>query len=165
MATQWLTIISHLVALTLLILYTTPQVNHLEPWEKGSRKVAGQTGMCGGVSFIFYFINSLVHSFYSFISFIHSFIYLFILSFTHSLLCLIHTLILKTIYNYKYFPTTTQQVRGVGTGGIVSSAYCLLYKLYTLRLTRKQVLSTCSHHDSPFIRALGLLYIRFVCMC
>lgn len=26
------------------------QVNHVEPWEKGSRKTAGQTGMCGGVS-------------------------------------------------------------------------------------------------------------------
>lgn len=26
------------------------QVGHLEPWEKGSRKTAGQTGMCGGVS-------------------------------------------------------------------------------------------------------------------
>jgi hypothetical protein len=26
-----------------------PQVDHLEPWEKGSRKTAGQTGMCGGV--------------------------------------------------------------------------------------------------------------------
>ena len=26
------------------------QVKHLEPWEKGSRKTAGQTGMCGGVS-------------------------------------------------------------------------------------------------------------------
>lgn len=25
------------------------KVNHLEPWEKGSRKTAGQTGMCGGV--------------------------------------------------------------------------------------------------------------------
>ena len=28
------------------------QVNHLEPWEKGSRKTAGQTGMCGGVSIV-----------------------------------------------------------------------------------------------------------------
>eukprot|EP00800_Vazella_pourtalesii_P023590 TRINITY_DN962_c0_g1_i6.p1 TRINITY_DN962_c0_g1~~TRINITY_DN962_c0_g1_i6.p1 ORF type:complete len:106 (-),score=19.12 TRINITY_DN962_c0_g1_i6:244-561(-) len=27
------------------------QVSHLEPWEKGSRKLAGQTGMCGGVSY------------------------------------------------------------------------------------------------------------------
>lgn len=26
------------------------KVNHVEPWEKGSRKTAGQTGMCGGVS-------------------------------------------------------------------------------------------------------------------
>lgn len=25
------------------------QVKHLEPWERGSRKTAGQTGMCGGV--------------------------------------------------------------------------------------------------------------------
>ncbi len=48
------------------------QVAHLEPWERGSRKTSGQTGMCGGV-------------------------------------------------------------RGVGAGGIVSSAYCLLFKLFTLR--------------------------------
>ena len=26
------------------------KVQHLEPWEKGSRKTGGQTGMCGGVS-------------------------------------------------------------------------------------------------------------------
>ena len=26
------------------------KVDHLEPWEKGSRKTAGQVGMCGGVS-------------------------------------------------------------------------------------------------------------------
>ncbi len=25
------------------------KVSHLEPWERGSRKTAGQTGMCGGV--------------------------------------------------------------------------------------------------------------------
>ena len=38
----------------ILITITDPltifQVSHLEPWEKGSRKTAGQTGMCGGVS-------------------------------------------------------------------------------------------------------------------
>lgn len=28
------------------------QVKHLEPWERGSRKTSGQTGMCGGVSFL-----------------------------------------------------------------------------------------------------------------
>lgn len=47
------------------------------------------------------------------------------------------------------------QVRGVGAGGIVSSAYCLLYKLYTLRLTRKQLKGLMTHTDSPYIRALG----------
>ncbi|XP_033732794.1 pre-mRNA-splicing factor 38B-like [Pecten maximus] len=76
------------------------RVEHLEPWERGSRKTAGQTGMCGGV-------------------------------------------------------------RGVGAGGIVSSAYCLLYKLFTLRLTRKQLTGLITHQDSPFIRGLGFMYIRY----
>ncbi|XP_023015365.1 pre-mRNA-splicing factor 38B [Leptinotarsa decemlineata] len=76
------------------------KVSHLEPWEKGSRRTSGQTGMCGGV-------------------------------------------------------------RGVGAGGIVSTAYCLLYKLFTLKLTRKQLNGLISHCDSPFIRALGFMYIRY----
>nr|KAF7435982.1 hypothetical protein H0235_004173 [Vespula pensylvanica] len=76
------------------------KVSHLEPWEKGSRKTAGQTGMCGGV-------------------------------------------------------------RGVGAGGIVSTAYCLLFKLFTLRLTRKQLNGLINHLDSPYIRALGFMYIRY----
>lgn len=76
------------------------KVTHLEPWERGSRKTAGQTGMCGGV-------------------------------------------------------------RGVGAGGIVSSAFCLLYKLSTLKLTRKQLNGLLNHCDSPYIRGLGFMYIRF----
>ncbi|CAI6364737.1 unnamed protein product [Macrosiphum euphorbiae] len=76
------------------------KVQHLEPWEKGSRKTSGQTGMCGGV-------------------------------------------------------------RGVGAGGIVSTAFCLLYKLFTLKLTRKQVTGLITHCDSPYIRALGFMYIRY----
>ncbi|XP_054918001.1 pre-mRNA-splicing factor 38B-like isoform X6 [Dermacentor andersoni] len=80
-------------------------VQHLEPWEKGSRKTSGQTGMCGG--------RSSVH------------------------------------------------VRGVGAGGIVSTAFCILYKLFTLKLTRKQLVGLLNHCDSPYIRALGFMYIRF----
>jgi len=76
------------------------KVDHLEPWERGSRKTSGQTGMCGGV-------------------------------------------------------------RGVGAGGIVSSAYCLLYKLYTLKLTKKQLNGLLVHCDSPYIRGLGFMYIRY----
>lgn len=76
------------------------KVEHLEPWEKGSRKTAGQVGMCGGV-------------------------------------------------------------RGVGAGGIVSSAFCLLYKLFTLKLTRKQLNGLITHTDSPYIRGLGFMFIRY----
>lgn len=35
------------------------KVQHLEPWEKGSRKTSGQTGMCGGVSNIRFYIKDL----------------------------------------------------------------------------------------------------------
>lgn len=76
------------------------KVSHLEPWEKGSRKTSGQTGMCGGV-------------------------------------------------------------RGVGAGGIVSSGFCLLYKLSSMNLTRKQVYGLMNHSDSPYIRGLGFMYVRF----
>ncbi|TGZ64523.1 hypothetical protein CRM22_006332 [Opisthorchis felineus] len=76
------------------------KVEHLEPWERGSRRVGGQSGMCGGV-------------------------------------------------------------RGVGAGGIVSTAFCLLYKLFTLKLTRKQLKGLLDHPDSPYIRALGFMYIRY----
>ena len=76
------------------------KVSHMEPWEKGSRKTSGQTGMCGGV-------------------------------------------------------------RGVGAGGIVSTAYCLLYKLFTLKLTRKQLKGMITHCDSPYIRGLGFMYVRY----
>ncbi|KAF5287130.1 hypothetical protein FQA39_LY16053 [Lamprigera yunnana] len=52
-------------------------------------------------------------------------------------------------------------VRGVGAGGIVSTAYCLLYKLFTLKLTRKQLNGLITHCDSPYIRALGFMYVRY----
>lgn len=54
------------------------------------------------------------------------------------------------------------QVRGVGAGGIVSTAYCLLYKLFTLKLTRKQLNGLLTHPDSPYIRGLGFMYIRYL---
>ena len=56
------------------------------------------------------------------------------------------------------------QVRGVAAGGIVSTPYCLLYKLFTLKLTRRQVTTMLNHRDSPYIRGLGFLYIRSVCL-
>ena len=52
-------------------------------------------------------------------------------------------------------------VRGVGAGGIISTAFCCLYKLLTLRPTRKQLMSMIKYKDAPFIRAIGLLYVRY----
>lgn len=100
------------------------QVKHMEPWERGSRKTSGQTGMCGGASSID--------------------ISVFLILFCE-----------KNVLMWFLFEHLFLQVRGVGAGGIVSSAYCLLYKLYTLKLTRKQVNGLMNHTDSPYIRGLG----------
>lgn len=76
---------------------------------------------------------------------------------------LIHTIRVLRVDNYGQITKKLDplvQVRGVGAGGIVSTAYCLLYKLFTLRLTRKQLNGLINHPDSPYIRALGFMYIR-----
>ena len=59
------------------------------------------------------------------------------------------------------------QVRGVAAGGIVSTAYCLLFKLFTFKLTRKQLTAMLKHRDSPYIRGIGFMYIRsaYKCLC
>jgi pre-mRNA-splicing factor 38B len=75
-------------------------VSHLEPWERGTRRMAGVSGMCGGV-------------------------------------------------------------RGVGAGGVISSAFCLLYKLFTLRVTRKQLVSMVNSTQSVYLRGMGFIYIRY----
>mmetsp|Transcript_5054 Transcript_5054/g.5734 ORF Transcript_5054/g.5734 Transcript_5054/m.5734 type:complete len:485 (+) Transcript_5054:351-1805(+) len=44
-----------------------------------------------------------------------------------------------------------------------STAFCLLYKLFTMKMTNKQMNSLLNHGDSPYIRALGFLYLRYTC--
>jgi pre-mRNA-splicing factor 38B len=44
-----------------------------------------------------------------------------------------------------------------------SSAFCLLLRLLTYRMTEHQVSLTLQHADSPYIRAIGFLYLRYVC--
>ncbi|KAF5838667.1 PRP38 family-domain-containing protein [Dunaliella salina] len=43
-----------------------------------------------------------------------------------------------------------------------STAFCLLHRLFTLKLNTKQVKDTINHRDSPYIRAIGLLFLRYV---
>jgi len=46
---------------------------------------------------------------------------------------------------------------------VPSTAFCLLYKMFTLRLTLKQLEGLINHPDSPYIRGIGFLYLRYVC--
>jgi pre-mRNA-splicing factor 38B len=47
------------------------------------------------------------------------------------------------------------------TTRIASTAYCLLFKLCTMQVTRSQMCSMLNHKDSPYIRALGFLFLRY----
>ncbi|KAL7576676.1 hypothetical protein ACA910_005604 [Epithemia clementina (nom. ined.)] len=42
-----------------------------------------------------------------------------------------------------------------------STAFCLLLRLLTLRMTDHQMDLTLQHADSPYIRAIGFLYLRY----
>eukprot|EP00984_Skeletonema_dohrnii_P035646 scaffold35661_cov128-Skeletonema_dohrnii-CCMP3373.AAC.1 len=42
-----------------------------------------------------------------------------------------------------------------------STAFCLLLRLFTLRCTEKQMTLMLEHVDSPYIRCIGFLYLRY----
>lgn len=42
-----------------------------------------------------------------------------------------------------------------------STSFCLLYKFFTMKLTVKQMHGLLKHPDSPYIRAIGFLYLRY----
>eukprot|EP00003_Mantamonas_plastica_P014480 TRINITY_DN2517_c0_g1_i5.p2 TRINITY_DN2517_c0_g1~~TRINITY_DN2517_c0_g1_i5.p2 ORF type:complete len:434 (-),score=132.41 TRINITY_DN2517_c0_g1_i5:967-2268(-) len=44
---------------------------------------------------------------------------------------------------------------------IVSTPYCLMYKLFLMKLTYNQVTSMLDHADSPFIRGIGFMFLRY----
>ncbi|XP_024394717.1 pre-mRNA splicing factor SR-like 1 isoform X2 [Physcomitrium patens] len=66
--------------------------------------------------------------------------------------------IVDEIYNHvdHVEPWMTGNCRGPST------AFCLLYKLFTMKFTVKQMQDILDHPDSPYIRALGFLYLRYV---
>lgn len=43
-----------------------------------------------------------------------------------------------------------------------SSAFCLLFRLFTMELDDGNIKHLIHHRDSPYIRALGFLYVRYV---
>lgn len=50
-----------------------------------------------------------------------------------------------------------------GTSRFPSSAFCLLVKFMTMKLTYKQLNGLLCYTDCVYVRALGLLYLRYVC--
>ncbi|KAI9469801.1 MAG: putative RNA binding protein [Benjaminiella poitrasii] len=65
--------------------------------------------------------------------------------------------IVDEIYNEVY--VLTPFIKGTQP----STAFCCLFKMWTLRLTIKQIENLVDHVDSPYIRAIGFLYLRYVC--
>ena len=49
----------------------------------------------------------------------------------------------------------------LGAGKVPSSAFCLMVRLLTLRCTEKQMKTILGHPDSPYIRCIGFLYLRY----
>ncbi|KAJ3037976.1 hypothetical protein HDV00_001179 [Rhizophlyctis rosea] len=67
----------------------------------------------------------------------------------------------KALYEKKTYHEVVDEIYNNGTHA--STAFCLLYKLWTLKLTIKQIEGLINHTDSPYIRALGFMYLRYVC--
>ena len=54
-------------------------------------------------------------------------------------------------------------LRGVSNAGTPSTCYMLLFKMFTLQITKTQIKTLITHADSPYIRCVGFLYLRYVC--
>jgi len=69
-----------------------------------------------------------------------------------------YTEVVDEIYNQvdHVEPWMTGNCRGPST------AFCLLYKLFTMKFSVKQMQGLLDHGDSPYIRAIGFLYLRYV---
>jgi pre-mRNA-splicing factor 38B len=50
-----------------------------------------------------------------------------------------------------------------GASKMPSTAFCLLLRLFTLRCSEKQMKLMLDHVDSPYIRCIGFLYLRYAC--
>ena len=51
----------------------------------------------------------------------------------------------------------------VGTSRIPSTCFCLLLKFMLMKLTFKQMKGILETEDCPYVRAVGLLYLRYTC--
>lgn len=50
-----------------------------------------------------------------------------------------------------------------GCSRIPSSAYCLLLKMLMIRLTEKEMYNLLGFKKNPYVRCIGILYLRYTC--
>ncbi|RHY83392.1 hypothetical protein DYB37_008456 [Aphanomyces astaci] len=65
-----------------------------------------------------------------------------------------------------YYRVDHAEPWAAGTSRIPSTCFCLLMKFCTMRLTVNQMQGLLKHvvsRDSPFIRCVGFLYLRYTC--
>jgi len=55
------------------------------------------------------------------------------------------------------------QARGVSAAGVPTEFFTLLFKFFTMRPSAQQIQTIIDHPDSPYIRALGFIFLRYVC--
>ncbi|TYZ50749.1 hypothetical protein PybrP1_012177 [[Pythium] brassicae (nom. inval.)] len=96
---------------------------------------------------------------------------------TYNLNTLLHQNILQSeyfreLYNLKtyhevvdeiYYRVDHAEPLSPGTARIPSTCFCLLHKFFVMRLTMKQMQGLLKHTDSPYIRVVGFLYLRYTC--
>ncbi|RMX69608.1 hypothetical protein KXD40_008247 [Peronospora effusa] len=96
---------------------------------------------------------------------------------TYNLNTLLHQNILQSAYFHElykfrtyhevvdeiYYRVDHAEPWSPGTARLPSSCFCLLHKFFLMRLTIKQMQGLLRHTDSPYIRVIGFLYLRFTC--
>ncbi|KAI9909045.1 hypothetical protein PsorP6_014559 [Peronosclerospora sorghi] len=96
---------------------------------------------------------------------------------TYNLNTLLHENILQSAYFHElyrlrtyhevvdeiYYRVDHAEPWSPGTARTPSTGFCLLHKFFLMRLTVKQMQGLLRHKDSPYIRVIGFLYLRYTC--
>eukprot|EP00761_Pharyngomonas_kirbyi_P004334 gb/GECH01004338.1/.p1 GENE.gb/GECH01004338.1/~~gb/GECH01004338.1/.p1 ORF type:complete len:403 (+),score=72.68 gb/GECH01004338.1/:1-1209(+) len=73
----------------------------------------------------------------------------------------------KSLYDYKTYHEVLQEIKDsvdtleTRTSNGVSPAFCLLYKLHTLKITKKQLNGMLNSKNHPFVKSIGLMFMRY----
>ncbi|OEH79547.1 prp38 family domain-containing protein [Cyclospora cayetanensis] len=77
----------------------------------------------------------------------------------------------KSLHQFKSFQEVVEELAAfaehaepycAGSTRAPSTLFCCLYKLFTLKLTEKQMHTLLNNRDSPYVRCTGFLYLRYV---